>query len=78
MYNKYHSLAKDKTELSKILFKYADKMDVYSVGIMFVKMNKFIDCSNYKDLIIKLIEFDPELRISCDKSLHEINKMIKM
>lgn len=78
MYNKYHSLAKNKTELSKILFKFADKMDVYSIGIIFVKMNKYIDCNNYKDLINKLIEFDPELRISCENTIRELNKMIKM
>ena len=76
MYIKYHSIAQDQTELAKILIKYANKIDIYSVGIIFVKMNKYINCKVYSDFIIKLIEFDPELRISCEEALHELDNLL--
>ena len=77
MYNKYHKLAKNKTEIIKIMTKYADKIDIYSTGVLFAISGNIIKFKNkdYKELIKKMIEFDPEYRIDCDECKKLLNKL---
>jgi len=80
MYNKYHKLAKNQDEIRKIMTKYADKMDIYSTGVLFMISRELLKtkCNNkdYINFIRKMIEFDPEYRISCNDAITECEKLL--
>jgi serine/threonine protein kinase len=79
MYYKYHKLARDENEIRDLMTKYANKMDIYSTGVIFISSRQLLikNCSsdNYSNFIKRLIEFDPEFRMDANEAFQEVKKL---